>query len=59
MQIKYLSPYWGSEEYQPQTFIDYVKDKDYDGIEINIPNDTIFKTKFCDCKYLVFRTTWK
>ncbi|MEZ4797830.1 MAG: sugar phosphate isomerase/epimerase [Flavobacteriaceae bacterium] len=48
MEIKYLCPYWGSEEYQPQTFIDYVKDKGYDGIEINIPNDTIFETKFYD-----------
>lgn len=35
MEIKYLCPYWGSEEYQPNTFIHYVKDKGYDGIEIN------------------------
>jgi hypothetical protein len=46
MEIKYLCPFWGSEDYQPKTFIDYVKNEEYDGIEINIPKDELFETNF-------------
>lgn len=46
MKIKYLCPYWGSEDHQPNTFIEYVKNEEYDGIEINIPKDEVFETNF-------------
>ena len=48
MKIKYLCPYWGSEDYQPNDFLDYAKNKGYDGIEINIPKDALFETNFYD-----------
>jgi sugar phosphate isomerase/epimerase len=48
MEIKYLCPYWGSEDSKPNTFINYVKEEGYDGIEINIPDDTIFENNFYD-----------
>ncbi|WP_178988047.1 sugar phosphate isomerase/epimerase [Winogradskyella schleiferi] len=46
MEIKYLCPYWGSEDHQPKSFIDYVKNEEYDGVEINIPKDDVFETNF-------------
>jgi hypothetical protein len=46
MEIKYLCPYWGSEDHQPKSFINYVKNEEYDGIEINIPKDELFETNF-------------
>lgn len=46
MEIKYLCPFWGSEDHQPNTFIEYVKNEEYDGIEINIPKDEVFETNF-------------
>ncbi len=43
---KYLYPYWGSEQYNPKVFLDLVISNSFDGIEINMPNDTVFKTAF-------------
>lgn len=48
MDIRFLYPYWGNEELDAKTFISFVKSKGFDGIEINIPNGSVFETEFYD-----------
>jgi sugar phosphate isomerase/epimerase len=46
MKINYLYPFWGSEDVSASEFIASVIEKDFDGIEINIPKDAAFETEF-------------
>lgn len=46
MDLKFLYPFWGSEHLNANEFIDLVKTKGFDGIEINIPKDSVFETGF-------------
>ncbi|MFD1315195.1 sugar phosphate isomerase/epimerase family protein [Namhaeicola litoreus] len=45
MTVKYLCPFWGMEGLSADEFIDKVLKYEYDGIEINIPNDSDFENK--------------
>lgn len=46
--MKYLYPFWGSEALTLEEFLNIVKTNGFDGIEINIPTDSIFETNFYD-----------
>ncbi len=45
MELKYLCPYWGREGGSIESFIDDVVAAGYDGIEINLPEDSAFIQK--------------
>ncbi|WP_282037678.1 sugar phosphate isomerase/epimerase family protein [Saccharicrinis aurantiacus] len=45
MKIKYMCPYWGSEEMPIEAFVEKVAAYGYDGIEINLPEDSLFISK--------------
>ncbi|WP_297086488.1 TIM barrel protein [uncultured Draconibacterium sp.] len=42
MQVKYLCPYWGSSHLSAKQFISKALRAGYDGVEINLPDDTNF-----------------
>ncbi|WP_422105190.1 sugar phosphate isomerase/epimerase family protein [Winogradskyella sp.] len=48
MQLKFLYPFWGSEALPFEAFLNVVKSNGFDGIEINVPKDSIFETMFYD-----------
>lgn len=48
MFLKFLYPFWGSEHLAPAEFFNEVEANNFDGVEINIPRDAIFETKFYD-----------
>ncbi|WP_353777263.1 sugar phosphate isomerase/epimerase [Winogradskyella sp. 3972H.M.0a.05] len=48
MDLRYLYPFWGSEHLNASDFLALVKAKGFDGIEINVPKDSIFETNFYD-----------
>ncbi|WP_066631479.1 sugar phosphate isomerase/epimerase family protein [Labilibacter marinus] len=39
MEIKYICPFWGSEDLRPKNFIEKALDAGYDGVEMNAPSD--------------------
>jgi hypothetical protein len=43
LQIKYCCTYWGSEKDKPDVFVDKVLSAGYEGIEISLSSDEIFK----------------
>nr|WP_299521306.1 sugar phosphate isomerase/epimerase [Winogradskyella sp.] len=48
MELKFLYPYWGSEDLQAVSFFEFVEANAFDGIEINIPKNAVFETEFYD-----------
>ncbi|MBM6498463.1 sugar phosphate isomerase/epimerase [Flavobacterium macrobrachii] len=48
MNIKYICTYWGCENQSAKEFLSNVVDNDYDGVEINFPNDDNFIAEFID-----------
>ncbi|MEM1002239.1 MAG: hypothetical protein AAGH46_06305, partial [Bacteroidota bacterium] len=48
MDIKFLYPHWGSEHLGISEFFKEVSFNGFDGIEINIPKDSVFETEFYD-----------
>lgn len=48
MILKFLYPFWGSENLSVGAFLNEVATSGFDGIEMNIPKDAIFETKFYD-----------
>ena len=45
MELKYICPYWGSDNLQPKEFIEKVLSAGYNGIEMNVPDDQNFITE--------------
>jgi len=48
MKLQFLYPFWGSEALTLNAFFDTVKSNGFNGVEINIPKDSIFETAFYD-----------
>lgn len=46
MHIKYLYPFWGSETFTAHEFFQTVNRYQFDGVEINLPEDKAFKNQF-------------
>ncbi|MEY4791316.1 MAG: hypothetical protein RIT34_123 [Bacteroidota bacterium] len=46
MQLKYLCTFWGSETLNATDFLNKVLEEDYDGVEINFPDDPVFIEAF-------------
>ncbi|PCJ94752.1 MAG: xylose isomerase [Flavobacteriaceae bacterium] len=46
--IKYLYPHWGTKQNTPSDFFYLALSNYFDGIEINLPEDTIFRRQFQD-----------
>lgn len=46
MQVNYLYPFWGSESFTAKEFFQTVKQNQFEGIEINIPENKNFITQF-------------
>ena len=46
MNLKFLYPYWGSESLNVEEFFETINSEGFDGVEINIPSDALFETKF-------------
>lgn len=46
MELKFLYPFWGSENLSPTDFFDLVVENNFDGIEINIPKNSEFEKDF-------------
>jgi hypothetical protein len=46
MQIKFVCPYWGKEGTLASDFLRSVLQEDYDGVEINMPDEPDFITEF-------------
>ena len=46
MTLKFLFPYWGSEKQTASSLFEFTRINDFDGIEINLPNDEKFITDF-------------
>lgn len=42
MQLKYVCPYWGQEQFGAVEFLERVQEAGYDGIEINVPESKAF-----------------
>lgn len=47
MQIKFMCPYWGQEGTSMQQFFRRISEEQYDGVEINLPDDREQIKKFC------------
>ena len=43
MFIPYLCPYWGKEGTDASLFIQQVREAGYDGVEVNVPQDSSFE----------------
>lgn len=48
MNLKFLYPFWGSEGLKLEEFLSIVKTNGFEGIEMNVPKDSIFETTFYD-----------
>lgn len=48
MEIKYLCTYWGCENQSAKAFLQNVVANGYDGVEINLPDDTFFISEFLE-----------
>lgn len=48
MKLKFLCPFWGSEHLSAGSFVRQALDAGFDGIEINIPDDTIFERELLE-----------
>ena len=46
MVLKFLLPFWGNETLKPSDFFNLIKSNGFDGVEINIPKNSIFETQF-------------
>lgn len=46
MKIKVLATQWGSESWSSKTFLDFVLSNNYDGVEINMPQDARYISEF-------------
>lgn len=46
MKIKVLATQWGSESWRAKTFLDFVRSNDYDGVEINMPQNSQYISEF-------------
>ena len=46
IKLNYICPYWGQEHLQAEEFIDKVIANEFDGIEINLPDEGIFSDCF-------------
>ena len=43
MKIKYICPFWGSDNLSAKGFIQKVVESGYDGVEVNSPDDSEFE----------------
>jgi sugar phosphate isomerase/epimerase len=46
IKLKYIYPFWGQEHLDMESFIDEVPEKNFDGIDINLPEKGIFTESF-------------
>ena len=48
MNLRFLYPHWGSEQLSVSEFFAIVNSNKFDGIEINVPKDSVYETDFYD-----------